>query len=155
MPALIDNVMEVDPHQIGELTLYPFVSYAKTFIHDDRPAEVPYYGLAMPLTQRDFIDDPNPPVSVSTNPMVPGVKARYQASDDYFASEWLFDSGASVSIIGRDLAGSIGIDLVNDNPVSTVTVIGVGATTRDLFGYSVDELCCRWVTVTSWCTRTS
>ncbi len=140
MPALIGNVMEVNPHFIGELTLYPFVSYAQTYLHDTEPAEMPYYGLRMPLVQQNFINDPNPPVTVSTNPMVPGVRARFESGDALYASEWLYDTGASVTIIGRDLAGSIGINLATDAPVTTVTVIGVGETTRDLFGYRVDEL---------------
>ncbi len=140
MPALIDHVMEVRPNQIGELTLVPFVLYAQTRIIDATPQLLPTTRLTVPLVQFDFIDDPNPPVTVTTNPMVPDVHIKLNPGDAGVTSDWLFDSGASVSIFGRDLATAAGIDLVNDAPVTTVEVIGVGEVVRTLFGYELAEL---------------
>lgn len=140
MPALIDHVMEVQPNSIGEFTLIPFIVYAKTRITNAMPELLPTTRMVVPLEQFDFIDDPNPPVTVSTNPMVPDVRIKFNAGDAGVTSDWLFDSGASVSIFGRDLAAAAGIDLVNDVPVTSVEVIGVGEVIRTLFGYELAEL---------------
>lgn len=139
MGTLDGHVMCVEPNHFAELTLSPFVAYSKTTLLNQMPAGVS--GLRVALKPVDFINDPSVPITYSTNPMVENVMVkRSDLTAPVNAGEWLVDTGAAVSIVGRDLAAQIGIDLVNDTPVATVQVQGVGAETRNLFGYEVSEL---------------
>jgi hypothetical protein len=75
--------------------------------------------------------------------VVPNVRViddRKPLNQQSSPSDWLFDTGASTTIIGTELAESMGIDLANEIPVGTVKVEGVGGRQRQLKGYRIDEL---------------
>jgi predicted aspartyl protease len=96
--------------------------------------------MHVPLVYKDFIDynlNPNPGPSVSTNPTIPNVAISLGTKS--ISSDWLFDSGASVTMMGRDLASSLGIDL-NQQGVTFTTVMGIGGQMRTFQGYEIDQL---------------
>jgi len=107
------------------------------------PADLPAGRvMRVPLSYQDFVE-PGAPVDVSKNPMIPNVRvvdARQSPGEQSPPTEWLLDTGGSVSIVGEDLARAIGIDLDNEVPTQLVDVIGVGGEQRTFFGYNVDEL---------------
>ena len=86
--------------------------------------------LHVPLLYQDYVDHVNnptaPPPSVATNPTIPGVIAQLQGHNPV-TSTWLLDSGSAVTMIGRDLATSLGID-INVAGVTSTTVLGIGST---------------------------
>jgi hypothetical protein len=147
-PVLNQHVMHIQPNLSveGLLTLIPTIDYLDTELLPSLPAVLPPgRAIRIPLVYHDFIDDPDAPVSHSTNPLVPGVtivdSRQTSASDPLLAMDWLWDTGATLSVIGRDLAESvIGIDLDNDPFETTAEISGVGGETRILFGYRIDEL---------------
>jgi len=139
MGVLDGRVMHVEPNSFAELTLSPFIAYSKTTLLNEVPAGV--NGLRVALKPVDFINDPTAPITYSTNPMVENVLVKHtDLTSPVNTGEWLLDTGAAVTIVGRDLATRIGIDLDNDVPVTTAQVQGVGAETRNLFGYRLAEL---------------
>jgi len=96
--------------------------------------------LHVPLVYKDFIDyklNPNPAPSVSTNPTIPGVTISLGAGTA--TSDWLFDSGASVTMMGRDLATSLGID-VSQPGITELPVLGIGGAMPMFQGYEIDQL---------------
>jgi hypothetical protein len=109
----------------SELVLVPKVGGTNSTLH-------------VPLVYKDFIDyglNPQPAPTVSTNPTIPQVKLTLGAGS--VTSDWLFDSGAAVTMMGRDLATSLGVNF--SQPVSSTMVLGVGGTTT-IDGYQVDQL---------------
>jgi len=142
-PVLRNHVMHVQPNITPYGSFYPPIDYMQTTLLTSLPT-LPSQGVfRFPLVYEDFIDDPNPPVSVGQNPMLPNVRivdSRKPSDQQSSARSWLFDTGASVTIIGEDYALDVGIDLVNEDPVAEVQVAGVGGDTRLMFGYEVDEL---------------
>jgi len=96
--------------------------------------------LHVPLVYKDFIDyklNPNPAPSVSPNPTIPGVTISLGAGTA--TSDWLFDSGASVTMMGRDLATSLGID-VSQPGITELPVLGIGGAMPMFQGYEIDQL---------------
>ncbi len=93
-------------------------------------------ALHVPLVYENFITDPNPAPSVSTNPTIPGVVASLGGNST--TSNWLFDSGAAVTMMGRNLATSLGIDL-NQPGITSTTVLGIGGTVS-FQGYQISQL---------------
>ena len=93
----------------------------------------------VPLTYQNFVDyglNPHPAPSVSTNPTIPGV--TIDVGSQSVTSTWLLDSGAAVTMMGRDLAESLGINI--DGPgVTSTSVLGIGGTIT-FQGYNVDEI---------------
>jgi hypothetical protein len=111
----------------SELVLVPKVGGAASAMH-------------VPLLYKDFVDyglNPNPAPSVSTNPTIPNVTASLGTTS--VTSDWLFDSGAAVTMMGRNLATSLGIN-VNSPGVTTTTVLGIGGGTVTFQGYDVSQL---------------
>jgi autotransporter-associated beta strand protein len=99
-------------------------------------------ALHVPLSYQNFITGAAPP-STSTNPTIPGVQvidSRKPANQQSAPSSWLFDSGAAVTMVGRDLATAIGINLSTETPVATTTILGIGGDVRTINGYQVQEL---------------
>ncbi len=99
-------------------------------------------ALHVPLSYQNFVTGTVPP-STSTNPTIPGVQvidSRKPANQQSSPSNWLFDSGAAVTMVGRDLATAIGINLSTDTPVATTTIMGIGGDIRTINGYQVQEL---------------
>ena len=99
-------------------------------------------ALHVPLSYQNFITGSAPPTT-STNPTIPGVQvidSRKPANQQSAPSSWLFDSGAAVTMVGRDLATAIGINLNTETPVTTTTVMGIGGDLRTINGYQVQKL---------------
>ena len=80
----------------------------------------------------------------ATNPTIPGVEVidhREPVGSTPPTSSWLLDTGSTVTMIGRDMAAAIGINLATEVPATTVQLMGVGSTGMLTFnGYMVDEL---------------
>jgi autotransporter-associated beta strand protein len=99
-------------------------------------------ALHVPLSYQNFVTGSVPP-STSTNPTIAGVQvidSRKLPSQQSAPSNWLFDSGAAVTMVGRDLATAIGINLNTETPVATTTIMGIGGDIRTINGYQVQEL---------------
>jgi hypothetical protein len=93
--------------------------------------------LHVPLSYQNFVStSPPPPVSTSTNPMIPGVSLTSNGAVQ--TSNWLFDTGAAVTMIGRNMATAL--NLFSQPVVATTTVLGVGGDLRTINGYEVDNL---------------
>jgi len=142
-PVLNQYVMHVKPNSVPYSTLIPTIDYMETELLTAMPNDLPGGVFRVPLHYQDFVNDPNVPVSTGKNPVIPGVRVvddRRGPNDQSAPSDWLFDTGGSLSIIGRNMATAIGIDLENEDPVITQSVMGVGGDQRLLFGYQVDKL---------------
>ena len=99
-------------------------------------------ALHVPLSYQNFVTGSVPP-STSTNPTIAGVRvvnSRKPTSQQSAPSNWLFDSGAAVTMVGRDLATAIGINLNTETPVATTTIMGIGGDIRTINGYQVQKL---------------
>jgi autotransporter-associated beta strand protein len=99
-------------------------------------------ALHVPLSYQNFVTASTAPTT-STNPTIPGVQvidSRKPANQQSAPSSWLFDSGAAVTMVGRDLATAIGINLNTESPVTTTTVMGIGGDLRTINGYQVQKL---------------
>lgn len=142
-PVLKNYVMHVRPNVTAFQTEAPFLHYMRTDLLPE-PPELPDKGVfRIPLVYKNFIKDTDPPISVNENPIVPNVRIvddRRAPDEEAPAIDWLFDTGASTTIIGTDYAEAIGINLGTESPVNTVRVEGVGGSRRELKGYRVDEL---------------
>jgi hypothetical protein len=97
-------------------------------------------GLAkarhVPLTYTDFTNGTEP-ATMSTNPTITDV--HISVGDLSSTDDWLFDTGATVTMVSRAVAIAAGIDL-GSTPVAHTTVIGLGGATRTINGYYVDDL---------------
>ena len=159
-PVLNQRVMHVTPnapsfsYSFDALGMSP-VEYVPTELLGSAPSSLnaassqlvllPTTGgaaLHVPLSYQNFVTGSVPP-STSTNPTIPGVQvidSRKPANQQSAPSSWLFDSGAAVTMVGRDLAGAIGINLATETPVATTTVMGIGGDLRTINGYQVQKL---------------
>jgi hypothetical protein len=136
-PVLNQYVMHVTPNSSGYTSMIPTVDYLVTDLLPAVPSDLPSSGVfRVGLSYENFVKDPTS-VSTSTNPIIHNIKLTLGQKD--ITSNWLFDTGGSVTMIGRDMAVNLGIDLSSD-PVTTTNVIGVGNVERTLFGYKVDSL---------------
>jgi autotransporter-associated beta strand protein len=158
-PVLNQNVMHVMPN--APSFSYSFdafgaapVEYVPTELLPSAPSSlnaassqlvlVPTTGgaLHVPLSYQNFVTGSAPP-STSTNPTIAGVRvidSRKPTSQQSAPSNWLFDSGAAVTMVGRDLATAIGINLNTETPVATTTIMGIGGDIRTINGYQVQQL---------------
>jgi hypothetical protein len=93
-------------------------------------------ALHVPLTYQNFISG-TAPVSTSTNPMISNATLTTLGGTAN-VSDWLFDSGAAVTMIGRTLATNLG--LLAQPVVGTTTILGIGGDIRNISGYQVDSL---------------
>ncbi len=147
-PVLNQHVMHVQPNvSIDDLfTIVPTIDYLDTELLSSLPATLPPgRAIHIPIDYVDFVDNPDAPVSTANNPVVRGVtivdSRQSAATDPTQTMDWLWDTGGSLSVVGRNLARDvIGIDLDNETPVTTSEISGVGGDTRTLYGYRVDEL---------------
>jgi len=97
-------------------------------------------AVHVPLVYKDFIDynlNPTPAPSVATNPTIPNVSLVLGTKTE--KSDWLFDSGSAITMMGRDQATSLGIDLSQPGVTST-TVLGIGGSMPTFQGYQIDKL---------------
>lgn len=143
-PVINNFVMHVQPDVIAFTNLIPLLDYMQTDLLTKSPTDLPAQGVyRLPLVYTDFIDDPNPPVAVADNPIIPNVgvvDSRKPAGQQSPRRDWLLDTGGAVTIVGFDYASDIGIDVSVEVPANTVELEGVGGAIRALNGYRVDEL---------------
>ncbi len=140
-PVLRHKVMHVEPNNTPYTGL--ICSYMNTELSDSVPSNVVNGALGVAIDFRDFVDDDTVPVDVDYNPVIPDMRiidARKPAGQQSEARDWLLDTGASTTIIGRNYAAEIGIDLDNETPVQTIQVTGVGGQIREMYGYEVDGI---------------
>ena len=143
-PVLQDFVMHVQPNDpVPFHSDYPYIDYMRTDLLTEVPCGLPAQGvLRLPLVYQNFVEVPDPPVSVAENPVIPGVKivdGRKGPAEQSAPRDWLFDTGATLTIIGEDYAAEVGIG-AGESPLYDAEVIGVGGQLRTLYGYVVDEL---------------
>lgn len=138
-PVLNSYVMHVTPNFSGYTTMIPSIDYVNTELLDEMPSDLPSTGVyKISLLYENFIEGESP-VTTSTNPTIENVKLTL--GDHEHTSTWLFDTGGSVSIVGRDIATSLGIDLDDESLIVEYTpVMGVGGEDRYLLGYLIDRL---------------
>ena len=145
-PVLNNYVMRVRPNNLVhqfDLSLlggpYPML-YMETALLDELPVGLPSARtIKIPLAYNNYVPG-DPPISAATNPVIPGVRLADALTSmvPTTGREWLFDSGASVTIISKSVASEVGLD-ENTPVVSTVTIGGIGGTIN-IFGYEIDEL---------------
>ena len=145
-PVLNNYVMRVRPNSLVhqfDLSLlggpYPML-YMETDLLSALPTGLPpNLTIEIPLVYNNYVP-PDPPISAATNPVIPGVKLADALSGmvPTTGREWLFDSGASVSIISKSVATEVGLN-ANTPPVSTAQIGGIGGAIT-MFGYEIDEL---------------
>lgn len=138
-PVLNHYVMHVLPNHVADLVSDGGVAnLAETHLMNTAPV-VPAQGVyRIPLTYQNFVDG-TPAVSTSTNPIIQGVKASAGTNSAGFTSDWLLDTGASVSIVTPALAEQIGID-TNSEPAIQIQIFGVGDQIVTMDGYELNSL---------------
>lgn len=145
-PVLNNYVMRVRPNSLVhqfDLSLLggpcPML-YMETALLDELPTGLPpSLTIEIPLVYNNYVPG-DPPVNTATNPVIPGVKLADALSSmvPTTGRDWLFDSGASVTIISKSVASEVGLDQ-NTPVVSTAQIGGIGGAI-DIFGYEIDEL---------------
>jgi len=143
-PLLAHHIMRVNLDDWRDMSLVSGVVVAKTDLIDTMPTSFGAGKTALPvqINMHDFVQDDTVPISYDLNPLIPNVRIidDRKAPDNQSASrEWLFDTGAQLTIIGRDYATDIGIDLDNETPIDSTEIGGVGGNIT-IYGYQVDEL---------------
>jgi hypothetical protein len=146
-PVLNSRVMHVTPNVVNYSSLSPPIDYMQTELLTSMPnVSSPTGVLRAKLTYVDYVDhvtNPNTSVSTSTNPTIDGITVKRTAADGTLksaSSRWLLDTGASLTMMGANMAGNLGI-LEDITPYdATVDVAGVGSNSLTLYGYRVDSL---------------
>ncbi len=139
-PVLHNYVMQVIPNSVpfSDLT----VSYMEAHLLSSVSSAEVSGAYCVDIEYRDFVGK-TVPVSVDYNPVIPAVQivdSRKDVNEQSSARDWLLDTGATLTIIGRDYAEEVGIDLDNESPAKTVQVMGVGGQIREFYGYVVDQI---------------
>ena len=143
-PVLNNYVMRVRPNNLThqfDLPLgdgpYPMI-YMETALLPALPAGLPVDRTV--YIDLDYIEftSGDPPVSVANNPVISDVKVA-DGGVTGSANGWLFDSGATVTIISKDLAEEIGLG-PSSTVYSTAAIGGIGEGTLTLNGYKIDEM---------------
>ncbi len=143
-PLLGHHIMRVNLDDWRDMSLVSGVTVAKTDLLDAMPSsfEPGKTVLSVRIEMQDFVNDDTAPISHDLNPIIPDVRIiddRNAPDAQSSAKDWLFDTGAQLTIIGRDYATEIGIDLDNETPVDSTEIGGVGGNIT-IYGYQVDEL---------------
>lgn len=143
-PVLNQKVMHVVPNTTEFHTDGPYIDYMHSELLNTMPTKLASKGVfKIPLKYKNFVTLTSPPVTVDTNPTIQNVQVidpRKPGNQQSAAQDWLLDTGGSVTIIGRNYATSIGINLATETPTTTVDVFGVGNVQRTLNGYVVQQL---------------
>lgn len=146
-PVLRNTVMHVQPNTIDlDITQTFTAQIMHSELLTSMPTNLPSKGVfRIPVKWTNYLTPAQQtgPVTVGENPAIEGVQiidGRKPASQQSAPQPWLLDTGGSVTIIGRDYATSVGINLDTETPVNEVTVFGIGDSQRTLNGYRVDEL---------------
>ena len=83
-------------------------------------------------------------VDTANNPTIPGVEVidhREPVGSTPPTSNWLLDTGSSITMVGQDMAAAIGINTATEVPTTTVQVMGIGSNSELTFnGYTIDKL---------------
>lgn len=146
-PVLRNTVLHVQPNTID---VDIFQTLTAQIMHSEllnqMPTNLPSKGVfRIPVQWKNYLTPQQltGPVTVGQNPAIENVQIidhRDPANAQTAPQEWLLDTGGSVTIIGRDYATAVGINLATETPVNTVTVFGIGSEQRTLNGYKIDEL---------------
>ncbi len=142
-PILRNSVLKVQPNSIPYSSWLPTLDYMDSTLLSSMPTTLPGQSFKIPIQYKNFVPIENPPVNVDFNPVIPGVQivdSRKDPDQQSAPIEWLLDTGATVTIIGRDYASRVGIDLDNEEPLYDILVEGIGGTQVTLFGYLVDQI---------------
>ena len=147
-PLLNQYVMHVMPNSTPYWSLITGINYLETELLSSLPSGLSSTGselvlvhesggvLHVPLNYQNFIEG-SPPVSTSTNPLVDGVQVFHNGLSA--TGNWLFDTGAMLTIIGEDIAVRLGITTGVD-PLAVIEIGGIGSATVTFYGYQVDSL---------------
>ena len=87
----------------------------------------------------DFHDNPLSPTVVDSGGLYVEVDLKNNASSEQNV-EFLFDTGADLTVISEVMAASLGFDVVNDTPDFILEVEGAGGVSGGVPGFYVDEL---------------
>lgn len=146
-PVLRNTVLHVQPNTVD---VDIFQTFTSQIMHSElltsMPSNLPSKGVfRIPVKWTNYLTpaQQSGPVTVGENPAIEGVQiidGRKPANQQSAPQPWLLDTGGSVTIIGRDYATSVGINLDTETPVNEVTVFGIGDSQRVLNGYHIDEL---------------
>jgi hypothetical protein len=142
-PILRNSVLKVRPNTIPYSSWWPTLDYMDSTLLSSMPTTLSGQSFKIPIQYKNFVTVENPAVDVDFNPVIPGVQivdSRKDADHQSAPIEWLLDTGATVTIIGRDYASRVGIDLDSEDPLYEVTVEGIGGDQVALFGYLVDQI---------------
>ena len=146
-PVLNKYVMHVKPNVVTYSSTSPTIDYMQTELLSSMPDLSATPGvLRAKLTYVDYVDhvaNPDTSVSTSKNPMLDGVTLKRAASDGAVKSstgQWLLDTGASLTMMGANMATELGIQQGITPYRNTVDVTGIGSTPLTLYGYPVDSL---------------
>ncbi len=143
-PLLAHHIMRVNLDDWRDMSLVSGVTVAKTDLIDTMPTSFGAGKTALPvqINMQDFVNDDSAPISYDRNPIIPNIQIiddRNAPDNQSSPKDWLFDTGAQLTMIGRNYATEIGIDLDNETPVDSTEIGGVGGNIT-IYGYRVDEL---------------
>lgn len=138
-PVLKNYVMHVKPNSVTDLiSSGVFANFANAHLLNAMP-KLPSKGvLRVPLTYKNFVSG-SPAISTNENPVVQGVSASAGSKTQGYTSNWLLDTGSSLTMVTPTLAHQIGID-TSAAPVTQTTVEGVGNNLVTMDGYEVNTL---------------
>jgi hypothetical protein len=143
MPVIQNYVMQVIPANLTDFVAQGGVTnIAETHLLTSLPtASLPTHGVYhIPIVLQNFVPStPVPYPTETTNPVVMGVTATAKGQTTGYTSNWLFDSGASFSIVTPALAALIGIN-TSAAPDYTVQGLGVGDSIVTFDGYTLASL---------------
>jgi hypothetical protein len=139
-PVLGNKIMKcnLDDWRWVDIASQNFFTLANTeFVSSVPTAVAGATRFTLDLRMQNFVAD-NPPVSTAANPLVKDVILSHNGTV-LTTHNWLFDSGAQITIISKQMALDLGIDLEN-GAIDDVDIAGVGSDTVNLSAYLVDHL---------------
>ncbi|MDP9175893.1 MAG: retropepsin-like domain-containing protein [Planctomycetota bacterium] len=138
-PVIQSHVMSVTPTNIDDQIGQGFVvNLAETHLLNSVPNNLPSHGVYhVPLTFQNFVSPGAAPTEKS-NPVIQNIVA-VESGKTPVSDNWLFDSGASLSIVSPAFAKKLGID-TNAPPITSIQAAGVGGSTVTFDGYMLQEL---------------
>ena len=140
MPVMIGQIVVLNSAATNSL------AYFAADIKKTNDPKIPEVDVKVSLRLKKFVNTKNPenipPLPVLTgNLVIDGVTVRYKGKVS--KGSWLFDTGATVSLISTKQARALGIMDENDKPLVakafSVTIGGVG-NMAEMAGFEVDNL---------------
>jgi predicted aspartyl protease len=142
------TVIRNDQNYTGTYNGQSYTTPKVEFYNSKYDAGVPLFDYRLAVTfnmpealppiyfPEDFIDFGFPPTPTVSTAMF--VESDLNHNGRIAGGSFLFDTGAQVSVISRDKALDLGLDL--NSPEFTVEISGVGGTLDDAPGYYIDAL---------------